>query len=140
MAYYADECPKCACWVDMESIVYVRVAFFAIFFLTVFGLYWILNGDVEVPAKKPAPSATTTILAPPRHYPAVMCSNMNSTVACVFNTEPTFCGPGFPYVCSGVRPSPGAATPEQDLVFEPFNMLEKAELAVAEDGHTPLHK
>ncbi len=27
-----------------------------------------------------------------------------------------------------------------DLAFEPFNMLENAELVVAEDGHSPLNR
>ncbi len=38
---------------------------------------------------------------------------------------------------SGVRPSPGAATLGHRLTFEPLSTLEYAELAVAEDGHTP---
>ena len=44
------------------------------------------------------------------------------------------------YVFSGVRPSPGAATLGHCLAFEPLSTLEYAELAVAEDGHTPLNR
>ncbi len=43
-------------------------------------------------------------------------------------------------MCSGVRPSPGAATLERELAIEPSTTLYNAELAVAEDGHTPLKK
>ncbi len=41
---------------------------------------------------------------------------------------------------SGVRPSSGAATLGHYLAFEFFSTLENAELAVAEDGHTPLNR
>jgi len=42
------------------------------------------------------------------------------------------------HVVSGVRPSPGATTLGRELVIEPSTTLDKAQLAVAEDGHTPL--
>src|SRR5204862_5000177 len=44
------------------------------------------------------------------------------------------------YVFSAVRPSSGAATLARDLAFELFSALENAELAVAENGHTPLNR
>jgi hypothetical protein len=40
---------------------------------------------------------------------------------------------------SGVRPSPGAATLGRELAIELSTTLENEELAVAEDGHTPLN-
>ncbi len=43
-------------------------------------------------------------------------------------------------VFSGVRPSPGAAPLESDLAIEPSNAVDRAELDVAEDGHTPLNR
>src|SRR5260221_530127 len=41
------------------------------------------------------------------------------------------------YAFRGVRPSPGAALLEEPLVTESSTALDNAELAVAEDGHTP---
>src|SRR5260221_6984608 len=44
------------------------------------------------------------------------------------------------YDLSGVRPSPGAATLGRESALELSNKLDGAELAVAEDGHTPLNR
>jgi hypothetical protein len=44
------------------------------------------------------------------------------------------------YLFSGVRPSPGAAMLGRNVGCEPIHTLENAELAVAEDGHTPLNR
>lgn len=66
MAYSADECPECACWMDAEAILYVRSAFFVISFLAVFGMFWLLGLDQEVPYPNPVPRTTTTITEPPR--------------------------------------------------------------------------
>src|ERR1041385_5990432 len=54
--------------------------------------------------------------------------------------EPPSPQPSPPSVFGGVRPSSGAAMLKRDLAPEPLRTLEKAELAVAEDGHTPLNR
>ncbi len=39
----ADECPKCACWLDSESALYLVLAFFLIYILGFFGILYLLN-------------------------------------------------------------------------------------------------
>jgi len=44
------------------------------------------------------------------------------------------------YVFSGVRPSSGADTLENDTAWEISDWLERAEVAAAEDGRTPVNR
>src|SRR5213593_4040207 len=44
------------------------------------------------------------------------------------------------YVVSGVRPSSGAETLENDATCEISDTLERAEVAAAEDGRTPVNR
>ena len=41
---------------------------------------------------------------------------------------------------SGVGPSPGAATPAKGLAIEASATMDHADIAVVEDGHTPLNR
>ena len=44
------------------------------------------------------------------------------------------------YLFSGVRPSPGAETRPAKMALELFQAFSFKEVAVAEDGHTPLNR
>src|SRR5260221_2956074 len=69
------------------------------------------------------------------------CATPNTLVFCaspVQDNAGSGAGPPRCVFC-GVRPSPGAATLGREVAIESSTALDNAELAVAEDGHTPLN-
>ena len=53
VAQWADECPHCACWMDVESSIYLRSIFFITYFLTFGGVIWVLHQDPVSPDTQP---------------------------------------------------------------------------------------
>lgn len=59
MPVYADECPKCACWLDGEARAYLLAAVFIIYVATFVGILWIFHR--EEPPANPKPAAALQI-------------------------------------------------------------------------------
>lgn len=41
--FYADECPKCACWLDAESAMYLALTLFIIYVLGLGGILYLMS-------------------------------------------------------------------------------------------------